>query len=158
MKAWAWIVSLAVAGPAYAIPPILFPETQKFVQAYIRAETSNDLSAYASLFSPDAKITLGTDPAVTKAKWIEWSSRELIPNREIRFRDIFADGRVADGKPLSRVVFVESARVCIPNRAECFSKYRTEAITERNGLIVDLERSEDLHRRFTPDGADSPLF
>ncbi len=158
MKAWTLIVSLAVAGPACAVPPVLFPEIQKFVQAYIDAEASNDLSAYASLFSPDAKIASRTDPAVTKAEWIERSSREFIPNRQVRFRDIFADGRVVDGQRWTRVIFVESVTVCFPNRSECFPTYRTETVTARNGLIVDIERSADLHRRFTPDGSDSPLF
>ena len=157
MKVWALIAALAVAGPAYAVPPVLPPGVQEFVQAFIHANTSNDLQAYASLFSPEAEIVSGAAAPVDKAHWIQANSEQFTPYRQTRFLDAFANGRMVDGRRLARVVFVEAVKACPPNRVECFPTYQTEAVTVRDGQIVNLERSEGLSRRFTPEGAWAPL-
>jgi hypothetical protein len=153
MKAWILIAALAIAGPAFAVPPVApSPAVTKTVQDFIRANTTNDLPAYRSLFSPDATVATGTGETMGKAQWIAAVSDEFFPARRTRFLNVFARYAFAAGKRGARVVFVEDVRLCRPNLIECFATFRIETITIMDGQIVALERSSDLTHQLTPGG------
>jgi hypothetical protein len=153
MKAWILIAALAIAGPAFAVPPVApTPAATKMVQAFIRANTTNDLPAYSGLFSPDAKVATGARETMGKAQWIAALSDEFFATRRTRFLNVFARYTVAAGKPSTRVVFVEDVKLCSPKAIECFATFRTETITVTDGQIVALERSSDLTHQLTPNG------
>jgi len=105
LKAWALIAALMVAGPAYAVPPVLPPPAARtLVQDLIRATEGNDLSAYARLFAPDARIETETGASLDKAQWLKAVSADFRAYRRTRFLDVLAGDASTAGKQSTRVV------------------------------------------------------
>jgi hypothetical protein len=158
MKALALFAALMVAGPASAVPPVLpAPAARALVQAFVRATESNDLSAYAKLFAPDATVTTETGATLDKTQWLKAVSAEFVPYRRTHFLNVFAGDALVAGKPATRVVFVEQAQRSRPNAIEQFSHYQSEVITVEDGQIVHLETSGYLTHRLTA-GDDWTFF
>lgn len=158
MKVWLVLAGLIVASPAGAIPPVEAPGVPQFIQAYIRADTNNDLKSYADLFAPNAKITAETGVSFDKDEWIRNVSLDFAQDRHARIIDVFSDGGRPDGggQPV-RILIVEAVRICQPHSVECNPHYQSEALTVTAGRIISLERQGGLTIRFTPEGRLAPL-
>ena len=64
------LLILAVAAPAFAVPPVRPSET-KVIESYMRAIRDNDLAAYSALFAADARITTDDGRPMAAKAWID---------------------------------------------------------------------------------------
>ena len=147
----AMVVFVALAGPAFAVPPVL-PRDTKVIETYMRSVSENDLAAYAALFSDQADIRRGDDKPISKAQWIELEKPRFAPARQTRFLSVVGGHRVAPGRGAQFALTMEQQR-CIRGVTACFAAFRTEAITVLDGRIVALEQSENFTHRLTPEGS-----
>ena len=153
MKILALLAALVVAGPAFAVPPVLpAPAASALVQDFIRATKGNDLSAYERLFAPDAAIMTETGGSIDKAQWLKSASAEFVPHRRTRFLNVFAANALRSGKRATRIVFVEEVHLRRPGAIEQFPVYRSEMITVEDGKIIHLQTSGYLSHRLTAGG------
>ena len=139
------LLALAIAAPAFAVPPVL-PRETNVIENYMRAIRDNDLTTYSALFAEDAKITIDGEAPMAATAWIDATKKAFVPARRTRFPSVLGGLSYSSGRRRAEFALTVEQQLCTPGIAECFGGFWTEALTVVDGRIVDIKRSGFTHR------------